>query len=158
MQELDIQQLLSSLSSSLTTLLEFQLESHISEQSFLIKKKKPSRVCDAVCDRLANRISVNQGTLVIVKRETVVYVVRRRSILGWFEVPVNESLWFHAMEIGHALGTLKTPAHGMGGSVIGEGFSTMQHCEQKNTVTKNNTDNRQKQKKTWVLEAYDAAP
>lgn len=55
----------------------------------------------------------------------------RRSILGWLEVPVNESLWFHAMEIGDPLGTLKTPAHGMGGSVTGEGFSTMQHCGQR---------------------------
>lgn len=63
----------------------------------------------------------------------------RRSILGWLEVPVNESLWFHAMEIGHALGTLKTPAHGMGGSVIGEGFSTMQNCGQENTVTNTTT-------------------
>lgn len=63
---------------------------------------------------------------------------KRSSILGWLEVPVNESLWFHAMEIGHALGALKTPAHGMGGSVIGEGFSTMQHCGRESTVT--NTD------------------
>lgn len=69
-----------------------------------------------------------------VKQETRECEVRR-SILGWLEVPVNESLWFHAMEIGHALGTLKTPAHGMGGSVIGEGFSTMQHCGQESTVT-----------------------
>lgn len=66
----------------------------------------------------------------------------RRSILGWLEVPVNESLWFHAMEIGHALGTLKTPAHGMGSSVIGEGFSTMQHCGQESTVTTTTTDNK----------------
>lgn len=63
---------------------------------------------------------------------------RRNSILGWLEVPVNESLWFHAMEIGHALGALKTPAHGMGGSVIRKGFSTMQHCGRESTVT--NTD------------------
>lgn len=67
----------------------------------------------------------------------------RRSILGWLEVPVNESLWFHAMEIGNALGTLKTPAHGMGSSVIGEGFSTMQHCGQESTVTTTTTtDNK----------------
>lgn len=55
---------------------------------------------------------------------------------------MNESLWFHAMEIGHALGTLKTPAHGMGSSVIREGFSTMQHCGQESTVTTTTTDNK----------------
>lgn len=53
---------------------------------------------------------------------------------------MNESLWFHAMKIGHSLGALKTPAHGMGGSVIREGFGTMQHCERESTVT--NTDTK----------------
>lgn len=55
---------------------------------------------------------------------------------------MNECLWFHAMEIGHALGTLKTPAHGMGSSIIGKGFGTMQHCGQENTVTTTTLDNK----------------
>lgn len=51
----------------------------------------------------------------------------RKYILGRLEVPVNESLWFHAVEIGHTLGTLKTPAHGMGSSIIWEGLSSVKH-------------------------------
>lgn len=76
----------------------------------------------------------------------------RRGILGWLEVPVNESLWFHAMEVGHTLGTLKTPAHGMGSSVKGEGLSTMQHCGQENTVTTTNRQNtsRGTRQKAWL--------
>lgn len=70
--------------------------------------------------------------------------VVRRSILGWLEVPVNESLWFHAMEIGDPLGTLKTPAHGMGSSVIGEGFSTMQHCGQRTQSLPQTPQNKHK--------------
>ena len=79
----------------------------------------------------------------------------RRSILGWLEVPVNESLWFHAMEVGHALGTLKTPAHGMGSSVIGEGFSTMQHCGQESTVTTTTTHNEPEGKQQNIMTLSD---
>jgi hypothetical protein len=71
------------------------------------------------------------ATLWAVKQETTESEEVGRSILGRFEVPVNESLWFHAMEIGDPLGTLKTPAHGMGGSVTWERFSTMQNCGQR---------------------------
>lgn len=60
--------------------------------------------------------------------------VRRSYILRRLEVPVNERLWFHAVEVGHTLGTLKTPAHGMGSSVIREGLSSMKHWGQRSTV------------------------
>lgn len=53
--------------------------------------------------------------------------MERNDILRRLEVPVNESLWFHAVEIGHTLGTLKTPAHGMGSCVIREGLSSVKH-------------------------------
>lgn len=61
------------------------------------------------------------------------------DILRRLEIPVNESLWLHAMEVGHTLGTLETPAHGVGSCVRGQRFSSVQHWGQNNTVTTNHT-------------------
>lgn len=51
-----------------------------------------------------------------------------QCLLGWLEVPVNESLWFHAVEIRDALSALHTPAHGVGRCVVGEWLGAVQHC------------------------------
>lgn len=56
---------------------------------------------------------------------------KEEGILGWFEVPVNERLWFHAVEIGDALRALETPTHCMGGCVTGKGLRSMQDCGRK---------------------------
>lgn len=52
-----------------------------------------------------------------------------RCILGRFEIPVNESLWFHAVKIRDPLRTLQAPAHGMRCSVVRKGLCTVQHCQ-----------------------------
>ncbi len=52
-----------------------------------------------------------------------------RCILGRFEIPVNQSLWFHAVEIRDPLRTLQAPAHGVRCSVVRKGLCTVQHCQ-----------------------------
>ena len=53
-----------------------------------------------------------------------------RVLLGGLEVAVDEGLGFHGVQIGHALGTLQTPAHGVRRRVLRQGLRTVQHCEQ----------------------------
>lgn len=69
---------------------------------------------------------------------------KRSNILRRLEIPVNESLWLHAMEVGHTLGTLETPAHGMGSCVRGQRFSSVQHWGQ----------NKHSHNKPHTLEKY----
>ena len=51
----------------------------------------------------------------------------RRYVLGGLEVAVDEGLGLHAVQVGHPLGALEAPAHGVGRCVEGEGLCAVQH-------------------------------
>lgn len=57
------------------------------------------------------------------------------ALLGRLEVPVNQGFWLHGVQVGHALGALQTPAHGVGCGVVGLRVSTVQDFTQRHRMS-----------------------